>query len=142
MLRSARGHGRSSRGSIFPSQSAIAIHGQTVHHAPPVSWQLVNPWPVAQALACTVVTDLRGGDLALGGQGAPITPLADWVLLRDEATAISRERGPLKQAVRAAFFAGLSAERVARAARRDGRHANDADARTRHRCQLTSCARG
>jgi 1,6-anhydro-N-acetylmuramate kinase len=62
-----------------------AMHGQTVHHAPPVSWQLVNPWPVAQALACAVVTDLRGGDLALGGQGAPITPLADWVLLRDEA---------------------------------------------------------
>jgi glycosyltransferase involved in cell wall biosynthesis len=29
------------------------------------------------------------------------------VLLRDEATAISRERGPLKRAARAAFFAGL-----------------------------------
>ena len=59
-----------------------AIHGQTVFHAPPVSWQLVNPWPLAQALGCAVASDLRGADLALGGQGAPITPLADWVLLR------------------------------------------------------------
>lgn len=66
-----------------------AIHGQTVFHAPPVSWQLVNPWPVAQALGCPVASDLRGADLALGGQGAPITPLADWVLLRHaEPTAV------------------------------------------------------
>ena len=66
-----------------------AIHGQTVFHAPPVSWQLVNPWPIAQALGCPVASDLRGADLALGGQGAPITPLADWVSLRDpEATAV------------------------------------------------------
>lgn len=66
-----------------------AIHGQTIFHAPPVSWQLVNPWPLAQALGCPVVSDLRGADLALGGQGAPITPLADWVLLRHpEPTAV------------------------------------------------------
>lgn len=60
-----------------------AIHGQTVFHAPPISWQLVNPWPVAQLLGCPVVSDLRGADLAADGQGAPITPLADWVLFRD-----------------------------------------------------------
>lgn len=66
-----------------------AIHGQTVFHAPPASWQLVNPWPVAQRLRCPVACDLRGADLALGGQGAPITPLADWVLLRHaEASAV------------------------------------------------------
>ena len=66
-----------------------AIHGQTVFHAPPDSWQLVNPWPVAHALGCPVVSDLRGADLALGGQGAPITPLADWILLRHaEPTAV------------------------------------------------------
>jgi 1,6-anhydro-N-acetylmuramate kinase len=58
-------------------------HGQTVLHAPPVSWQLLNPWPIARALSCPVVTDLRGADLAGGGQGAPITPIADWVLFRD-----------------------------------------------------------
>lgn len=59
-------------------------HGQTICHEPPVSWQLCNPWPIAQALSCPVVTDLRGADLASGGQGAPITPIADWVLFKDE----------------------------------------------------------
>lgn len=61
----------------------VALHGQTVFHGPPVSWQLVNPWPVAHRLRCPVVSDLRGSDLACGGQGAPITPLADWILFRD-----------------------------------------------------------
>lgn len=61
-----------------------ALHGQTVFHAPPVSWQFINPFPVARALRCRVVSDLRQADLVAGGQGAPITPLADWVLLRDE----------------------------------------------------------
>src|SRR5690606_34298498 len=61
----------------------VAVHGQTVHHEPPVSWQLVNPWPIAQYADCPVVTDLRGADLAAGGQGAPITPIADWLLFRD-----------------------------------------------------------
>ncbi|MEL7473983.1 MAG: anhydro-N-acetylmuramic acid kinase [Planctomycetota bacterium] len=60
----------------------IALHGQTVFHAPPHSWQLMNPWPVAQQFACPVITDLRGADLAAGGQGAPITPLADWAFFR------------------------------------------------------------
>ncbi len=59
-------------------------HGQTVFHAPPDSWQLFNPWPLARALDRPVVYDLRGADLASGGQGAPITPIADWVLFRDE----------------------------------------------------------
>lgn len=65
-----------------------AIHGQTIFHAPPLSWQLVNPWPAAHALRCPVVSDLRGADLALGGQGAPITPLADWILFRDDAPQV------------------------------------------------------
>lgn len=65
----------------------IAIHGQTVFHQPPHSWQMFNPWPIAQAFGCPVVTDLRGADLAAGGQGAPITPLADWILFRDAAEA-------------------------------------------------------
>ena len=60
----------------------VAAHGQTLHHAPPESLQLLNPWPIAHALDCTVVCDLRGADLIAGGQGAPITPLADLVLYR------------------------------------------------------------
>lgn len=61
----------------------ICAHGQTVFHAPPLSWQLFNPWPLARELKAPVVFDLRGSDLAHGGQGAPITPLADWILFRD-----------------------------------------------------------
>jgi 1,6-anhydro-N-acetylmuramate kinase len=61
----------------------VAVHGQTVFHRPPISWQLINPAPIAYGLGVPVVFDLRAADLACGGEGAPITPLADWVLFRD-----------------------------------------------------------
>jgi anhydro-N-acetylmuramic acid kinase len=75
----------------------VCIHGQTVYHLPPVSWQLFNPAPLVQALGVPVVFDLRSADLAAGGQGAPITPLADWVLFRRAATReeTSGNRTPL-----------------------------------------------
>lgn len=61
----------------------ICVHGQTVFHQPPLSWQLLNPAPIAHALQAPVVFDLRAADLAAGGQGAPITPLADAILFGD-----------------------------------------------------------
>lgn len=70
----------------------VCVHGQTVFHKPPLSWQLMQPAPIARALHAPVVYDLRQADLAAGGQGAPITPLADWVLFRrhaDPATVIN-----------------------------------------------------
>lgn len=67
----------------------IAVHGQTVFHKPPLSWQLMQPAPLARELNTPVVFDMRAMDLAAGGQGAPITPIADWILFRCEApTAI------------------------------------------------------
>ena len=67
----------------------VCVHGQTIFHQPPVSWQLFQPAPLAHALRCPVVCDLRQADLAAGGQGAPITPIADWILFRrDEPTAV------------------------------------------------------
>jgi anhydro-N-acetylmuramic acid kinase len=68
----------------------ICIHGQTVFHQPPISWQLVNPAPIARRFSCPIISDLRQADLADGGQGAPITPIADWILFReaDERRAI------------------------------------------------------
>ena len=63
----------------------VALHGQTVFHRAPASWQLINPWPVAAAIGCDVVSDLRGADLAAGGQGAPITPLSDLVMFGGDA---------------------------------------------------------
>lgn len=63
----------------------VSVHGQTVFHSPPASWQLFNPWPLARRIGAPLVFDLRGADLAAGGQGAPITPLADWILFRTPA---------------------------------------------------------
>jgi anhydro-N-acetylmuramic acid kinase len=67
----------------------ICVHGQTVYHQPPYSWQLVNPAPLLE-LGAPIVFDLRQADLAAGGQGAPITPIADWILFRrsDRSRAI------------------------------------------------------
>lgn len=63
----------------------VCIHGQTVYHRPPVSWQLMQPAPIAAAVRTRIVYDLRAADLAAGGCGAPITPLADFILYaRDE----------------------------------------------------------
>jgi anhydro-N-acetylmuramic acid kinase len=64
----------------------IGVHGQTVFHKPPRSWQMFQPAPLARAFACPVVCDFRSADLAAGGQGAPITPIADWVLYRGLGT--------------------------------------------------------
>ena len=62
----------------------VVVHGQTIWHAPQehVSWQLFDPWPIVRRLNVPVCYDLRQSDLIAGGQGAPITPLADWVLYR------------------------------------------------------------
>lgn len=62
----------------------ISVHGQTIFHQPPLSWQLFNAPVLAHACGSPVVTDLRAADLASGGQGAPITPLADWIFFRSE----------------------------------------------------------
>lgn len=61
----------------------VVVHGQTVHHCPPLTWQLFDPAPLVHALRVPVVCDLRSADVAAGGQGAPITPLADFILFRD-----------------------------------------------------------
>lgn len=67
--------------AIDATPDFVAIHGQTLFHAPPLSWQLLNPAPIAAAFGVPVVHDFRAADLAAGGQGAPITPLADYICL-------------------------------------------------------------
>lgn len=67
----------------------VAVHGQTVVHEPPISWQLLNPAPIALAVGSPVVFDLRAADLARGGQGAPITPIADWIFFRDHEARLA-----------------------------------------------------
>ncbi|MDP7005858.1 MAG: anhydro-N-acetylmuramic acid kinase [Phycisphaerales bacterium] len=62
----------------------IALHGQTVFHQPPKSIQLINEEPILEKFKCPVLSDPRKSDLLLGGQGAPITPLSDWIMFRSE----------------------------------------------------------
>jgi len=58
---------------------ALASHGHTVFHAPErgYSLQIGHGAYLAQAAGLPVVCDFRSADLAAGGQGAPLAPVAD-----------------------------------------------------------------
>lgn len=70
------------RGSIPASElSLIAFPGQTIWHEPPVvSWQLGEPAILAERFGVRVVSGFRARDVAAGGQGAPLVPMADVLL--------------------------------------------------------------
>ncbi len=59
----------------------IAFHGQTIWHEPPaVTWQLGEPAIIAEAFGVRVISGFRGRDVAAGGEGAPLVPMADVLL--------------------------------------------------------------
>lgn len=59
----------------------IAFPGQTIWHEPPaVTWQLGEPAILAEAFGTRVVSNFRPRDVAAGGQGAPLVPIADVLL--------------------------------------------------------------
>ncbi|MFQ5446145.1 MAG: anhydro-N-acetylmuramic acid kinase, partial [Saprospiraceae bacterium] len=60
----------------------IASHGHTIFHEPTSGFttQIGDGAVLAAATGCTVVSDFRSADMALGGQGAPIAPMADKAL--------------------------------------------------------------
>jgi anhydro-N-acetylmuramic acid kinase len=62
----------------------IGFHGQTVLHRPDrgVTVQLGNGPALAARLGIPVVYDLRGADVAAGGQGAPVVPVFHRAMLR------------------------------------------------------------
>jgi len=78
---------------ISPNKiSLIGSHGQTVfHQGKPVDYlgvptvstlQIGEPSVIATLTGVTTVADFRPADIALGGQGAPLVPYADFLLYR------------------------------------------------------------
>lgn len=64
----------------------IGSHGQTVCHLPHLqsTLQIGEPSVIAQETGVITVADFRPGDVAAGGQGAPLVPYADFILFRDK----------------------------------------------------------
>ncbi len=63
----------------------IASHGHTVFHAPQLGMtaQLGDGATIAALTGINVVSDLRMMDIALDGQGAPIVPMGEKLLLKE-----------------------------------------------------------
>jgi anhydro-N-acetylmuramic acid kinase len=71
----------------------VGCHGQTVWHAPPSagadvpgSLQLGSPSALAARLGLVVVGDFRAADIARGGEGAPIAPIAHYMFTPEDHT--------------------------------------------------------
>ena len=77
--------------SLPPRQrpTLIGLAGQTVCHLPgsrqggTVTLQLGDAARVATRTGVPTISDFRQGDVAAGGQGAPLVPWTDWVLFRN-----------------------------------------------------------
>lgn len=63
----------------------ICSHGQTVFHQPNLGFtaQIGCGAQIAAQTNCKVICDLRTSDIAYGGQGAPIVPIAEKYLFPD-----------------------------------------------------------
>lgn len=77
-------------GVDIASVDAIGSHGQTVYHATSgrtetrATLQIGSPAIIAQATGVTCVGDFRVADVAAGGEGAPLVPFVDYLLLRSD----------------------------------------------------------
>lgn len=83
--------------NIQPSHiDFIASHGQTIYHIPTTSkdhvrstLQLGFGSIIAQLTGITTVSNFRVADMAVGGQGAPLVPYAEYVLFSQKDKTIA-----------------------------------------------------
>lgn len=69
--------------NLYHQVDLIASHGHTTFHVPNLQMtaQLGDGAAIAATTALPVVSDLRALDIAFGGQGAPIVPIGEKLLL-------------------------------------------------------------
>ncbi len=75
----------------FAPPDLYVSHGQTIFHAPHQGFTLqIGAVPeVSAAAGCAVLGDLRSGDVALGGQGAPLVPIGDRMLFGEYTACVN-----------------------------------------------------
>jgi anhydro-N-acetylmuramic acid kinase len=76
----------------------VGCHGQTVYHQGAAekylgktlraTWQMGEASVISERVRVPVVSDFRPGDVAAGGQGAPLVPMLDYCMFR--AAKVSR----------------------------------------------------
>lgn len=83
-------------GILINKIDLIGSHGQTIHHLPQkakmfgeeikATLQIGDPSVIAKLTGIPTVGDFRTGDMALGGEGAPLVPYFDFIMFRSNKT--------------------------------------------------------